>query len=278
MVVRIPGRIELHEPAGAERRARLPAECRESRVLRVSPCPSAKEGDGVPDPDRRRAPTNPSRRDGARGRRRRPRERGRPHARRRVGDARGASTSCCAGRAGSCACRATARWLDKLDIEPMVPRRPGRLRHRVHGVDRPPQRGLGHRRRRSRAHDPARARPGVAARRLHPARPRVPARAPATAACSSGAVTPRPRSTSRASPGSPPVAVICEVLHDDGSPARFPYLELFAQEHRIAMISVAQVADHRLGDRRHRGRRRARCCSDARLCACAVRRVPMIGA
>jgi 3,4-dihydroxy 2-butanone 4-phosphate synthase/GTP cyclohydrolase II len=46
--------------------------------------------------------------------------------------------------------------------------------------------------------------------------------------------------------GLAPVAVICEVLHDDGSPARFPYLELFAQEHRIAMISVAQVAEHRL--------------------------------
>src|SRR5207245_11144224 len=46
--------------------------------------------------------------------------------------------------------------------------------------------------------------------------------------------------------GLPPVAVICEVLHDDGSPARFPYLELFAQEHRIAMISVAHVAAHRL--------------------------------
>ena len=46
--------------------------------------------------------------------------------------------------------------------------------------------------------------------------------------------------------GCAPVAVICEVLHDDGSPARFPYLELFAEEHRIAMISVAQVADHRL--------------------------------
>jgi len=46
--------------------------------------------------------------------------------------------------------------------------------------------------------------------------------------------------------GLPPVAVICEVLHDDGSPARFPYLELFAEEHRIAMTSVAQVADYRL--------------------------------
>ena len=45
--------------------------------------------------------------------------------------------------------------------------------------------------------------------------------------------------------GLPPVAVICEVLHDDGSPARVPYLEMFAQEHRIAVISVEQLADHR---------------------------------
>ncbi|MCZ7536757.1 MAG: 3,4-dihydroxy-2-butanone-4-phosphate synthase [Acidimicrobiia bacterium] len=46
--------------------------------------------------------------------------------------------------------------------------------------------------------------------------------------------------------GLPPVAVICEVLHDDGSPARMPYLRLFAQEHRIAMISVEQVVEHRM--------------------------------
>ncbi len=45
--------------------------------------------------------------------------------------------------------------------------------------------------------------------------------------------------------GLPPVAVICEVLHDDGSPARVPYLELFAQEHRIAVISVEQLAEYR---------------------------------
>jgi 3,4-dihydroxy 2-butanone 4-phosphate synthase/GTP cyclohydrolase II len=46
--------------------------------------------------------------------------------------------------------------------------------------------------------------------------------------------------------GLPPVAVICEVLHDDGSPARYPYLEMFAAEHRIAMISVDQVAEYRI--------------------------------
>jgi 3,4-dihydroxy 2-butanone 4-phosphate synthase/GTP cyclohydrolase II len=45
--------------------------------------------------------------------------------------------------------------------------------------------------------------------------------------------------------GLSPVAVICEVLHDDGSPARYPYLELFAQEHRIAMISVEQLVEYR---------------------------------
>ena len=46
--------------------------------------------------------------------------------------------------------------------------------------------------------------------------------------------------------GLPPIAVICEVLEDDGSPGRYPFLELFAAEHRIAMISVDQVAEHRL--------------------------------
>jgi 3,4-dihydroxy 2-butanone 4-phosphate synthase/GTP cyclohydrolase II len=45
--------------------------------------------------------------------------------------------------------------------------------------------------------------------------------------------------------GCAPIAVICEVLHDDGSPARFPYLELFAQEHRIALVSVAQLVEYR---------------------------------
>jgi 3,4-dihydroxy-2-butanone 4-phosphate synthase len=45
--------------------------------------------------------------------------------------------------------------------------------------------------------------------------------------------------------GLAPAAVICEVLHDDGSPARLPFLELFASEHRIAVISVDQLVEHR---------------------------------
>jgi 3,4-dihydroxy 2-butanone 4-phosphate synthase / GTP cyclohydrolase II len=45
--------------------------------------------------------------------------------------------------------------------------------------------------------------------------------------------------------GLPPVAVICEVLDHDGSPARFDFLSEFAADHRIAIISVEQVAEHR---------------------------------
>ncbi len=43
-----------------------------------------------------------------------------------------------------------------------------------------------------------------------------------------------------------PVAAICEVLHDDGSPARLPYLELFAKEHDIPILTVEQIAEHRV--------------------------------
>ena len=57
--------------------------------------------------------------------------------------------------------------------------------------------------------------------------------------------------------GCAPVAVICEVLHDDGSPARLQYLEMFAQEHRIAMVSVAQLVDYRQGVGEGAGVRRA---------------------
>jgi len=46
--------------------------------------------------------------------------------------------------------------------------------------------------------------------------------------------------------GLPPVAVICEVLCEDGSPARAAYLEEFASDHRIAMVAVDQLVEHRL--------------------------------
>ena len=61
--------------------------------------------------------------------------------------------------------------------------------------------------------------------------------------------------------GCAPVAVICEVLHDDGSPARFPYLELFARgaPDRVGVGRAARRVPRASGHRRPA--RAARCCS-----------------
>src|SRR5204862_6246019 len=45
--------------------------------------------------------------------------------------------------------------------------------------------------------------------------------------------------------GLPPVAVICEILNEDGSTARLPQLEAFAAEHKITLVSIAQIIKHR---------------------------------
>jgi 3,4-dihydroxy 2-butanone 4-phosphate synthase/GTP cyclohydrolase II len=43
-----------------------------------------------------------------------------------------------------------------------------------------------------------------------------------------------------------PAGVICEILNEDGTSARRPHLEAFAQEHGITFITVAQLVAHRL--------------------------------
>jgi 3,4-dihydroxy 2-butanone 4-phosphate synthase/GTP cyclohydrolase II len=43
-----------------------------------------------------------------------------------------------------------------------------------------------------------------------------------------------------------PAGVICEILNEDGSSSRRPQLEVFAAEHGITFISVAQLVAHRL--------------------------------
>ncbi len=45
--------------------------------------------------------------------------------------------------------------------------------------------------------------------------------------------------------GLPPVAVICEVLNDDGSTSRLHQLEKFADEHGMAVVSIAQLIEYR---------------------------------
>ncbi len=46
--------------------------------------------------------------------------------------------------------------------------------------------------------------------------------------------------------GLTPAGVVCEILSEDGSSARRPELERFAQEHGLTFITVAQVVAHRL--------------------------------
>jgi 3,4-dihydroxy 2-butanone 4-phosphate synthase/GTP cyclohydrolase II len=42
-----------------------------------------------------------------------------------------------------------------------------------------------------------------------------------------------------------PVAVICEIMNEDGSMARMPDLEVFAERHGIKICSVPQIIEHR---------------------------------
>ena len=46
--------------------------------------------------------------------------------------------------------------------------------------------------------------------------------------------------------GLSPAGVICEILNEDGSSARRPQLERFAQEHELTFITVAQLVAYRL--------------------------------
>jgi 3,4-dihydroxy 2-butanone 4-phosphate synthase/GTP cyclohydrolase II len=50
--------------------------------------------------------------------------------------------------------------------------------------------------------------------------------------------------------GLPPVGVICEILNPDGTMARRPQLELYAQEHGLRFITVSQLVSYRLAKER----------------------------
>lgn len=50
--------------------------------------------------------------------------------------------------------------------------------------------------------------------------------------------------------GLSPAGVICEILNEDGSAARRPQLEVFAKEHSLSFITVAQLVAYRLQNER----------------------------
>ena len=45
--------------------------------------------------------------------------------------------------------------------------------------------------------------------------------------------------------GLPPVALLAEVVHDDGTVMRLPALQKFAKEHALRMVSIAQIIEYR---------------------------------
>ena len=120
-------------------------------------------------------------------------------------------------------------------------------RHTAFTVSVDARRGVthGHLGGRPRDDDPGDRRPGHRARGLSAARPHLPAAAIGRAASSSARATPRPRSTSRASPGCIPAGVLCETVNEDGTMARLPDLIRFAHEHGLKIISIADLIEYR---------------------------------
>ncbi len=46
--------------------------------------------------------------------------------------------------------------------------------------------------------------------------------------------------------GLTPAGVICEIMKDDGTMARMPDLEIFAREHKLKIVAIADLIDYRL--------------------------------
>jgi 3,4-dihydroxy 2-butanone 4-phosphate synthase/GTP cyclohydrolase II len=46
--------------------------------------------------------------------------------------------------------------------------------------------------------------------------------------------------------GFTPAGVICEIMKDDGTMARMPDLELFAREHKLKIVTIADLIDYRM--------------------------------
>jgi len=60
--------------------------------------------------------------------------------------------------------------------------------------------------------------------------------------------------------GLKPMAVICEVMKEDGTMARMPDLEKFAAEHGLMICTIAEIIEHRMRQELH-----VQCVAEARL-------------
>ncbi len=57
--------------------------------------------------------------------------------------------------------------------------------------------------------------------------------------------------------GLTPAAMLCEVMNDDGTMARLPDLEIFAEKHELKIISVKALQDYRRANEQERKKLRA---------------------
>ena len=68
--------------------------------------------------------------------------------------------------------------------------------------------------------------------------------------------TPRPASISAVLPSLPPVGVLAELMNDNGSVMRGPEVAAFAQKHKLAQVSIAELIAYRQTPRQAGGARR----------------------
>ena len=176
--------------------------------------------------------------------RRGPRERGRPHDRRAVRHARGDQL------------HGDARARPHLPLPDSGALRRARAatddraqrdaaRNRVHGLDRG-ARGRLHRhlRRRPRAHDPGRDRPGSTPHDLVQPGHVFPLRAKPGGVLQRAGQTEASVDLARLA-GLNPAGVVCEIMNEDGTMARVPDLAAFAERHGLKMITVADLIEYR---------------------------------
>ncbi len=137
---------------------------------------------------------------------------------------------------------------DRLDLPPMFRVNQDR-RGTAYTVTVDAREGVTHRhlRRRPGAHHPAARRPERRRRRPLPPRARRAAAGQGRRRAAPARATPRPPSTSRVLAGLQPAGVLCEIVSekDPAGMARAEELRVFADEHDLAMISIADLIAYR---------------------------------
>ena len=136
--------------------------------------------------------------------------------------------------------------LDRLKLPPMTAVQRGPQAHRVLGLGRRPRRRQHrHLGRRPGAHHPGPGRLGDRALRARPGPATSSRCAPWTAACCARTGHTEASVDLARLAGLTPAGVLAEVVNDDGTMTRLPELREFADEHGLALVSIADLVTYR---------------------------------